>query len=389
VLALLAVVLALVLGVIIGHLSSNSMLACGLAGAVFLHLGIRPDHRQLGSALMLGAVYAIFYRSLNPQFGITPLSAVLAAGALAGMGSITVLAYQGLVLRSEPDMGALRDASIVPVFAILGAIALDLAKNAWPKTFDWYLYAFDASLGVTPGAAVSNWWKATPWLAAVCAVTYTGFLIFPALFRAWAVHSGISREPSVLHSFVVAGLFGFILNQCCPAAGPRYLFPLDFPDHLPAFRTLTTAMTAVAGARSAIPCMQATWALLVWWSAWRLSWVARLVATFIVVFTFLSALGSGEHYLIDLIVAVPFTLGVEGLCRRGYVAAGLGFGLTLAWFILLRSGFRFHTPEGGWLLVAATIVVCLVSQIPLYRGVHTEEGLALSSRLSAMTGTTR
>ncbi|HME07722.1 MAG TPA: phosphatase PAP2 family protein, partial [Bryobacteraceae bacterium] len=150
---------------------------------------------------------------------------------------------------------------------------------------------------------------------------------------------------------------------------------------------LSIGMTAVAGPRNAIPSMQATWALLVWWSAWRLNWWARIVATLFLVLTLLSALGSGDHYVVDLVVAVPFTLGVEGLCRRrGYAAAGLGFGLTLGWFILLRSGFRLPAPGLGWLLVAGTILTCVVFQIPLYRGQHTEEGQALSSRLSAMTG---
>ena len=389
VLALAAVVLALVLSVVFGHFATNSTLACGLAGAVFLHLGIRPDFRQIQWAVMVGAGYALLHFLPFTQFPTSPLPIALTIAACAGLGGITVLAYQGLILQSEPDIAAFQDALIVPLFSIGAGAALRAAQTFWPKTFDLYLYAFDASLRVSPAAAVNRWWQALPLLAILCSGAYAGILIFPALYRAWAVHSGIGREPSVLRSFLVAGLFGLVLNQCCPAAGPRYLFPGEFPDQMPALGTLTVAMTAVAGVRSAIPSLQTTWALLVWWSAWRLSWAARLAASFIVIFILLSAVGSGDHYLVDLIVAVPFTLGVEGLCRRGYVAAGLCFGLTLAWFILLRSGFRPHTPEIGWLLVAGTFLVCVACQIPLYRGMHTEEGLALSSRLTAMTAEKR
>jgi hypothetical protein len=289
-----------------------------------------------------------------------------------------------LFFQSEPDGDALKDASIMPSFVVVASLAVGLAQTFWPKTFDLYLYAFDRSLAITPGALINSWFKALPSLSTLATGTYAYFLLLPSLYRAWAVHRGIGREPSVLRSFLVAALLSFVFNQCCPAVGPRYTFPGAFP-HLPELRSLTVAITAVAGSRNAMPSLEATTVFLIWWSAWRLGWPARVVATLIVPLTLLAALASGEHYLIDLIVAVPFTLGVEGLCRRGYLAAGVGLGLTLAWFILLRSDFFPHTPTAGWILVAVTTLVCVVMQIPLYRGQHTEEGLALSTRLTAMT----
>jgi len=387
VLALLAIVLALALVMVICHLGVNSTLACGFAGAVFLHLGTRANQSQIGSAMVLGVGYGLLYKLLGAPFGGDPISTITSIGAFAGLGSITILAYQALWFKSEPEVHAFEDAWVLPLFLAAVSIAASLTQNFWPKTFDLSLYAFDCSLGVSPAPVVIGWWKAMPLLATVSTWTYALLLMFPPLYRAWAVHCGIGREPSVLRSFVIAGLLGIFLQQCCPATGPLHLFPQDFPDHLPSLSELSIGMTAVAGPRNAIPSMQATWALLVWWSAWRLNWWARIVATLFLVLTLLSALGSGDHYVVDLVVAVPFTLGVEGLCRRrGYAAAGLGFGLTLGWFILLRSGFRLPAPGLGWLLVAGTILTCVVFQIPLYRGQHTEEGQALSSRLSAMTG---
>ncbi len=384
--ALLGIVLALVLVMLICHLGANSALACGFAGAVFLHLGIRPDRLQIGSAAILGLGYGLLYKVVGSPFAGDPISTISAVGAFAGLGSITILGYQALWFKSEPDVRAFKDALVLPMFLAAAAVAASLTQHFWPKTFDLYLYAFDCSLGVSPAPIVIGCWKTLPLLATVSTGTYALLLLFPPLYRAWAVHSGIGREPSVLRSFVIAGLLGIFFHQCCPATGPRYLFPENFPAHLPSLSDLSIGMTAVAGARNAIPSLQVTWALLVWWSAWRLSWWARIVATLFLVFTILSALGSGEHYVVDLVVAVPFTLGVEGLCRRrGYTAAGVGFGLTLAWFVLLRAGFRPPAPGIGWLLVAATILTCVVCQIPLYRGQHTEEGQALSSRLSAMT----
>lgn len=68
-----------------------------------------------------------------------------------------------------------------------------LLQNSWPKTFDWYLYAFDGSLGVAPGSLVTHWWKAKPVVAALSTATYGLFLVFLGIFR--------------VHRY-----------QCCPAA---------------------------------------------------------------------------------------------------------------------------------------------------------------------------
>jgi hypothetical protein len=385
VLGLLAVVLMLASVMFVWHLGSNPIIACGFTGAIFLHLAIRPDRRQMLQGLALGTGFGTCYYLLGAKFGGDPVSMVTGIGAFLGLGSMAVLAYGALWLRSEPDIRVLREALVVPLFLVGAGLAMGLVEKLLPKTFDLYLYAFDCRLGVSPGETVIGWWQRVPLLGVFSTTTYALLMVFPPLYRAWALHSGVGREPSVLQSFALAGLCGFLLYQCCPGAGPRYLFPVDFPHHLPALNSLTMKLTAVAGARKAMPSLQTTWALLVWWSAWRLNWWARIVATFFLVFALLGAIGVGEDYLIDLIVAVPFTLGVEGICRRGYAASAVGFGLTLSWLILLRSGYLPPEENTAWGMAGFTVLITVLCQIPLYRGVHTEEGLALSSRLSAMT----
>jgi hypothetical protein len=382
VLGLSAVVLTLIVLMGIWHLGANSMIACGFAGAIFLHLGVRPDRQELLAALITGAGYGVLYRVLGGPIGTDIQTIVLGVAAFAGLGSMTLLAYRALWFRSEVDFTAARDAAILPLFSAGAGLVMGLVEKLWPKTFDLYLYAFDCSLGISPGVAVTRWWKEIPALWIVSTVTYGGLLLFPPLYRAWAMRSGVGREPSIMQSFVVAGLIGFVFYQCCPATGPHYVFGADFPNHLPPLNTLVLNLPAVAGARNAIPSMHTAWALLIWWSAWRLSWTARIVASLLVVFTSLAAIGSGEHYLIDLVVA----LGVDGLCRRRQTAAYTGFGLTLAWLIVLRTGYHPPMPEIGWVCVAATIVASAACQIPLYRGKHTDENIALSSRLTAMAG---
>jgi hypothetical protein len=57
------------------------------------------------------------------------------------------------------------------------------------------------------------------------------------------------------------------------------------------------------------------WVLLVWWYSRALSWWERSIAFFFLFFTVLATLGTGEHYLIDLVVAFPFAVFVEALVR--------------------------------------------------------------------------
>lgn len=74
----------------------------------------------------------------------------------------------------------------------------------------------------------------------------------------------------------------------------------------------------------------------------------------------------GEHYFIDLIVAVPFVLAVIALCSTGVSWAGgrartvvLGFGCWLVWVLLLRAQMDFFiaSPWACWALIGLTGVV--------------------------------
>ncbi len=67
--------------------------------------------------------------------------------------------------------------------------------------------------------------------------------------------------------------------------------------------------------------------------------------------------GFGEHYLVDLIVAVPFVLLIEAICalrrRRGAALGAIvvGLGLTLGWLLILRTPLVAQLPAwaaGRW-----------------------------------------
>jgi hypothetical protein len=90
-----------------------------------------------------------------------------------------------------------------------------------------------------------------------------------------------------------------------------------------------------------------------------------VVALAFVVFTVFSTMGSGEHYLVDLVVAIPFSVMIVALCaislpwsHRDRIYAGtFGAALTFFWLYLLR--FQPHlfwvSPVIPWTLISVTL----------------------------------
>jgi hypothetical protein len=77
------------------------------------------------------------------------------------------------------------------------------------------------------------------------------------------------------------------------------------------------------------------------------------VASFaLLLLTILATLGSGEHYLADLIVAPPLVLTVQAFCSSPILCASagrfsLGAVLTLAWLVSFRTGLALEIPSGA------------------------------------------
>ena len=69
--------------------------------------------------------------------------------------------------------------------------------------------------------------------------------------------------------------------------------------------------------RNAMPSVHVAATLLVFWNSigWP-KWARAITAVFLLL-TVLATLGFGEHYLVDLVVAVPFCLAVQAAWTTG------------------------------------------------------------------------
>ena len=213
------------------------------------------------------------------------------------------------------------------------------------KTLDITAYLIDNALGFNAGARFIRLVWANPtlhqffkliydWLPASLVVCYT------LNVRAGSPYAGVLPKAALM-----AGLIGFSLYHFFPAAGPLYAFGVHFPASLPDPQTLLAAPTvlAIPGApRNCMPSLHFTWALLAALEARALALVWRSVFVVFALLIALATLTLGEHYLVDLIVAIPFTLCMQAMFDnrqprlRSRPVALCGAAITLGWFVLLR-----------------------------------------------------
>jgi len=95
------------------------------------------------------------------------------------------------------------------------------------------------------------------------------------------------------------------------------------------------------------------------------------------VLTALATMGLGEHYFIDLVVALPFTVAMTAATTSSVpmvsterrLALFGGGALTMIWLVLLRSGINWtHVlPAFSWTIVVATMVVSIALEQRLAR----------------------
>ena len=91
--------------------------------------------------------------------------------------------------------------------------------------------------------------------------------------------------------------------------------------------------------------------------------VLQALAGLFLILTLLATLGLGEHYLIDLVVAVPYAVAVRAACMneagwsRERVLTSVFNALVVAvWLVLLRQQALLQVPVGvAWSMALATV----------------------------------
>ena len=348
-----------------------------------LYAFARPPRRELYAvvtgAMALAALAALVLSRPGGEY----LTADWVIFAAVGAGAAVLIALLLRIGRGSGDVALAKDLLAACGLVVLANLAVaafvNLSIALLPATFDLAAYRFDATLGLQPSVLLRIVADLHAWIDVTLRSVYhsLGYCI-PALYA--LQRSSRQRMPAhIMVVMPVLALSALLLYHLYPVAGPRYAFGSAFPASMPpALELVQQWGVVIPAARNGMPSAHFGWAVLMWLNAGYLgSKFARAAFALFAGLTVLATLAMGEHYLVDLVVAIPLVVAIQALCttvvgweeRARRDAVLWGFGLTLAWIVALRYGFGAFVgvPGLSWAAVLATIATSVALYRPLAR----------------------
>ncbi|QOY88685.1 phosphatase PAP2 family protein [Paludibaculum fermentans] len=348
------------------ELRGNPTVAFTYLGCAFLFAAARPGRWAAAAAVGVGGLlYAALDWVGEPKpeyFG----SEFINPASYLGVGCLLVLGARVFLVSEAQRWPASRFFAIAWIsgwFWVSLGFLRPLNQIMCPLTIDPLFHAVDGQFGFHLSFLLGGILAGRPALWNLTATVYNALPAMAGLALAVDFRDPNSPYRS-FQMFVSMGLIGFSLYWFCPAAGPQFAFAADWPRRLPPADSLS-AMSLPGYVRNCMPSLHFASALGCYWVLRHARRVYRAVAGVFLLGTFFATLALGEHYQIDLIVAVPFTLTFlagwvhalpwKAAERRAAVIGGCL--LTGLWLGLLRWG--------GSLLLGSRITVWVLTFVTL------------------------
>jgi hypothetical protein len=249
---------------------------------------------------------------------------------------------------------------VVMVFVAVGPVCdavMNSENTAFPLRFDHFLYLVDQNLGVS---AFSVARLLSAWQRSVLFQFYQSLTLAMVVWYGVNLKAKDGRSNRVLIAYAVTLVVGPCLYLLLPASGPRHAFGATFPMGSP---SVSLDLIRLDNWPNAMPSLHVSIALLFVLFAGK-SRALRWIASTYLAGTILATLAF-EHYVVDLIVAVPFaffvTRAAEGEIRR----AACYLAVVLAWMLSIRYSAAplISAPVGLRILAAVTIAFPAFSMI--------------------------
>jgi hypothetical protein len=333
-----------------------------------VHFALCDDDRWKIVYIVAAVALELLRLALLPHALAPPDAFTAGFGAGAGIAASFVTALRLLVMRSGPKRLWLAKILFWTVLFRLAAsnplsIVLSFASTRY--NVDAQVYMMDRALGFNVPAFFGVLLQDYGWLSVLVWRVY-GYLP-GALFAVYGLRMLYARSPgapgadAVLKGFMIAGACA-LLYRIAPACGRLY------PRHLPDMVSAADITSRCAGyVHNAMPSLHMTWALLLVMYAAPLPLWVRVAGWAYLALTAVATLGTGHHYLLDLVPAFPLALAVYALSgidslrvtRAQWVAISAGAAMTLAWLVTIRlDGAVFY--DHAWFLAAAITVSIIV-----------------------------
>jgi hypothetical protein len=227
---------------------------------------------------------------VNPSVPYIVLVAILVALRLAAVPS------------DRRRSGTMLLISIAALF--MSASSMSVANSLTkvrPLKYDQFIYRIDEYFG-QPSFALGSICNSHPAIENLAIMSY-GLLAFMMVFTA-AVYIWSSKDVALLARALFLNLFLAVpFYLLIPVCGPAFAYS-SFPQ-LP--DDSSPHMIPIDAAPNGIPSVHMATALLILWFL-RHWWWGWLIGVAFVLLTILATLGLGQHYVFDLICAVPYAV---------------------------------------------------------------------------------
>ena len=253
---------------------------------------------------------------------------------------------------------------IFPIYPVL-----ILSKFLHVKTFDLFALHFDVLLS---NALIPNLKMLINSIPDASTILRYAYGYTPIGLLATAILQLRGHPPhvaSALLVWVTATSLAVIAYNFFPITGPAYVFNNINEAFLHSSSYPLDMVAPLNAPRNGMPSMHFGWMLaatILWWQSGSGQY-SRFIMIIQTVLVAVATLYFGEHYVIDLIVAVPFILSSIALCTtmisihsspRKYTIL-VGFLTWILWVFLLRTQMEFfmaHTWSAQG-LVAFTLLI--------------------------------
>ncbi|HWN17614.1 MAG TPA: phosphatase PAP2 family protein [Gemmatimonadales bacterium] len=340
--------------------------------AIYLTAGFkRRDVLLILGATLLYSLAAWADRTGHP-LSIRSIGTLLGAGGLAAAGLRTAMVP---VAEWRRSVGTASAAALFPALVFGSLVVRRELLGRTGDTYDLFAFALDQRYGVQLSFVLGRLFATWPSVGSFFGESYHVLpLLLGLLYGITRRDVGSEQAFRVALLLFVAGILGVAFYSMIPVCGPRFAFP-DFPAETAPLYAGDLRLLALPTniERNGVPSLHFAWALLVWWNLRRRSKAYRVLTGGFLAATVVATLGTGEHYLVDLVVAVPFALILQALFmarppvteERRWMTMAIGLGLTLAWVLALRSAT--FVSSAPLLAVAALTVLSVVLPISMER----------------------
>jgi hypothetical protein len=306
---------------------------------------------QIGMCLIAG----LALRLLAPVHVTYYAGSVIATLGLSGFCGFCLLIYWVASGERKLLMRILLPALIFLTFNVMLTSLLKLAAMRTARRYDVEIYAMDSAVWDGVVAFFGRALATHPWMLHSAEMVYyalPGVMILVFAFYTYRRHD---LEINLLGLYLAMGILGLLLYFVVPACGPIYAFGNLFPFALPRVRAAVLASSIFSNAPNAMPSLHFANALMLYWNSkpWR---GLRIFTLIFAILTGVATLGSREHYVTDLVVAVPFAVAVQSLfssASNKFAAVALCTMLIAIWLLAILMVPVDSTPH--WLLWALTL----------------------------------